>query len=642
MGDSENDAALNASKGEPASAPTPAPQETGKAKEEAPPADKPVAGMLRRLRPSSSGPRATPPEPPRKTKRRREGALSALSGLMSFALVAVIAAFFTLMSAHHLLNEPGPLRADKTVILPAGADTPEILAQLESEGIIDNAFLMNITLMMEGHRSALRSGEYLFKQNVTPREVIDELVNGRQVMHAITIPEGLTSEQIAQRLRDSDVLAGDIHDTPKEGALLPETYKVARGYPRSKLINKMQEDQRKLVDQIWARRSKSLPFRTPYELVTLASIVEKETGRADERPHVAAVFVNRLRKGMRLQSDPTIVYGLVGGKATLGRGLLRSELEKYTPYNTYMIDGLPPGPIANPGRASLEAAANPMASGDLYFVADGTGGHVFASSLDQHNRNVQRWRQIERDKSAPDLDHASPGAAPAPPVAPLRGGQRGDAGEIIRFLSPFARCEDYPKSSQMGADDGATHRLGKFGPRAGLLAVESLDDPTFSADRRFDPLRVARAYFTNDGAQPRETVGSPLSLERIASIEESESAAADTYAAGANDDAGDVASYPVSEARRAELKARAARLGLQSTNGNKLPDGVIGARDDQADDKAFTKDARAAAYAPTQDPLQHRRARIVDASEGSAIDPLRDRSWDLSTAKTVPSNLNLR
>src|SRR5208282_282062 len=156
-------------------------------------------------------------------------------------------------------------------------------------------------------------------------------------------------------LRESDILAGDIMETPKEGMLLPETYKVARGYSRTKLIAKMQEDQRKLIDQIWARRSRDLPFRTPFELVTLASIVEKETGKAEERPHVAAVFVNRLRKGMRLQSDPTIVYGLVGGKATLGRGILRAELDKYTPYNTYIVDGLPPGPIANPGRAALEA-----------------------------------------------------------------------------------------------------------------------------------------------------------------------------------------------------------------------------------------------------------------------------------------------
>ena len=342
-----------------------------------------------------------------------------MSGFLSFILVAVVAGIFGLISARHVLNEPGPLRADKIVFLPPGSDTPEMLAQLEREGVIDNPLLLNATLFVENKRGALKAGEYLFKQAVSLQEVMDELISGRQLLHAVTIPEGLTSEQIAQRLRESDILAGDILETPKEGALLPETYKVARGYPRTKLLAKMQEDQRKLIDQIWSRRSRDLPFRTPFELVTLASIVEKETGKAEERPHVAAVFVNRLRKGMRLQSDPTIVYGLVGGKATLGRGILRSELDKYTPYNTYMVDGLPPGPIANPGRAALEAVANPANSADLYFVADGTGGHVFAETLDQHNRNVQRWRHIEHDnkeKAAPDLDHPTPGVAPPAPA----------------------------------------------------------------------------------------------------------------------------------------------------------------------------------------------------------------------------------
>ncbi len=191
----------------------------------------------------------------------------------------------------------------------------------------------------------------------------------------------------------------------------------------------MQEDQRKLIEQIWARRSRDLPFRTPYELVTLASIVEKETGKAEERPHVAAVFVNRLRKGMRLQSDPTIVYGLVGGKATLGRGILRSELDKYTPYNTYIVDGLPPGPIANPGTRGARGRRQSRHSADLYFVADGTGGHVFAETLDQHNRNVQRWRQIEQDQKekagSRRCDHPTPGVAPpAPAPAPARQAQR--------------------------------------------------------------------------------------------------------------------------------------------------------------------------------------------------------------------------
>jgi UPF0755 protein len=340
-------------------------------------------------------PLAPPAPPPPSRKKRRDGTLSAVSGFLSFLLLLLIAGAFGLIAAMHKLKEPGPLPAEKTVYIPPRSDMPEILAQLERENVIDSPALMNVALLVEGSRSKLRPGEYLFKQNVSLREVIDELVSGRQVLHSVTIPEGLTSEQIMQRLRDSDALDGDIKETPKEGSLLPETYRVARGFPRSKLIAKMQDDQRKLVEQIWARRARDLPVKTPYELVTLASIVEKETGLAAERPHVASVFVNRLRKGMRLQSDPTIVYGLVGGKATLGRGILRSELERWTAYNTYAIDGLPPGPIANPGEYALNAVAHPSKTNYLYFVAksaDPSAGHYFAATYADHKKNVARYR----------------------------------------------------------------------------------------------------------------------------------------------------------------------------------------------------------------------------------------------------------
>jgi UPF0755 protein len=586
-------------------------------------------GSFFQRRGSTEASSAPPPPPPARSRRRREGALSAASGALTFLLVALVGGVFALLAAHHLLSEPGPLQADKIVILPSGSDTQEILAQLESEGVIENPTLLSLAMLVEGKRG-LKSGEYLFKQNVTPREVIDALVNGRQLLHSITIPEGLTSEQILQRLQESDVLVGELREIPKEGALLPETYKVARGYPRNKLIAKMQEDQRKLIDEVWARRAKDLPIRTPYELVTLASIVEKETGKPDERKHVAAVFANRLRKGMRLQSDPTIIYGLVGGKATLGHGITRAELEKYSPYNTYLIDGLPPGPIANPGRASLEAAANPLPTADLYFVADGAGGHVFAQSLDQHNRNVQRWRQIEKDKANPP-DVTPPELAP-PAAAPPPRDQRGEALDIMRFVAIDAENEDYPKGRAIAADDGATHRIGKFSPWAGMLAIGSIDDPTLEADRRYDALRPARAYFTLASARPRSRAASfdpTAALAEIPSGEEDEGAYASTVGAG-------VASYPVSETRRAELKARAARFGFVQPS-DRLPDGVIGAPDPEPD-------GAPAAYAASEAgaPSARSKSRVVDASEGSAIDPLRDSSWDLTSAKTVPGNLGLR
>ncbi|MGH6864241.1 MAG: endolytic transglycosylase MltG, partial [Methylocella sp.] len=324
-----------------------------------------------------------------------------------------------LVWSRHRMHEPGPLAASKVLYIAPGTEGPEIIAQLGREGVIDSPLLFNVELLLEGSRSKLKPGEYLFKQNASLRDVIDTLVSGKQVLHAITIPEGLTSEQIVERLRGSDILVGDITDVPKEGSLLPETYKVERGAVRAAIVKKMQDAQKRAVDQIWSRRARGLPLRSPYELVTLASIVEKETGKADERQRIASVFVNRLRNKMRLQSDPTIVYGLAGGKGSLGRGITRADLDKPTPYNTYLIDGLPPGPIANPGRAALEAVANPSRTQDLYFVADGTGGHVFAETLDQHSRNVQRWRQIEKgakdkqEQPAPDIGKTAPETAPA-------------------------------------------------------------------------------------------------------------------------------------------------------------------------------------------------------------------------------------
>src|SRR2546430_3615064 len=246
-----------------------------------------------------------------------------------------------LVWGEHRMHVPGPLAANKVIYIAPGTEAPDIIAELDREGVIDSPFLLNVALLVGGNRSKVKAGEYVFKQNISLTDVIDTLVSGKQVLHAITIPEGLTSEQIVERLREADVLVGDIVDIPKEGSLLPETYKVTRGAVRVDVIKKMRDDQKRVVDQIWAHRVSGLPLRSPYELVTLASIVEKETGKADERPRVASVFLNRLKKGMRLQSDPTITYGLTQGKGPLGRGITRAELEKLTPYNTYLIDSLP-------------------------------------------------------------------------------------------------------------------------------------------------------------------------------------------------------------------------------------------------------------------------------------------------------------
>ena len=228
----------------------------------------------------------------------------------------------------------------------------------------------------------------------------------------------MTSEQIVARLTDNDIFAGSVREVPREGTLLPETYKFPRGTTREQVIHRLQQSQKRVLAEIWERRNPDVLVKSPVQLITLASIIEKETGRADERSRVAAVFTNRLRQRIKLQSDPTIIYGLVGGKGTLGRPIKRSEITQPSPYNTYVIEGLPPGPIANPGRASLEAAANPARTRDLFFVADGTGGHTFTETYDQHQKNVVKLRalekQIQNDTVEPSEDAPPPTAAGAP------------------------------------------------------------------------------------------------------------------------------------------------------------------------------------------------------------------------------------
>lgn len=358
---------------------------------------------------------------PPPSKKRKTGLVGLFSGLMTVMLLGVILATAGFTISQKEFAAPGPLVADKSVIIERGSTTEEIVEQLEREGVISRPGFLWVALFVrdlqskfvsdEASKKRAKAGEYLFKKQVTMNEVIEIITSGRSVEHTITIPEGLTSEQIVERLKENELLTGEIGDIPLEGTLLPDTYKINRGTPRAALVARMQREQKRILQEVWNRRAKDLAsLRSPRDLVTLASIVERETGRADERSRVAGVFHNRLEKKMKLQSDPTIIYGLVGGKATLGRGLTRAEIDRPTPYNTYVVNGLPPGPIANPGRAAMEATANPSKTKDLYFVADGTGGHAFAETLEQHNRNVARWRQIEAGRAA--------GSAPATPGTP--------------------------------------------------------------------------------------------------------------------------------------------------------------------------------------------------------------------------------
>ncbi|HXF89101.1 MAG TPA: endolytic transglycosylase MltG [Xanthobacteraceae bacterium] len=339
------------------------------------------------------------------------------NALFTLLLLLGLAGGAAFMVGKQRFEAPGPLAEEKTVIIPRNSGVRDIADLLQKEGVIDQPWLFVAGVVALKAREDLKYGEYQFAPRASLREVVGILMEGKVVQHTLTIPEGLTSEQIVARLTEHPVLTGNIREIPREGTLLPETYKFTRGTTREQMIQRMQQQHRKLVQEIWERRMPDLPLRTPEQLVILASIIEKETGKPEERTRVAAVFVNRLKQRMKLQSDPTIIYGLVGGKGTLGRPIMKSEIEQPTPYNTYVIDGLPPGPIANPGRASLEAAANPARTRELYFVADGTGGHVFSENYEQHLKAVARLRAIEqgaaaRASGAPPLPGRGPGTTP--------------------------------------------------------------------------------------------------------------------------------------------------------------------------------------------------------------------------------------
>src|SRR5437899_3437424 len=359
------------------------------------------------------------PPPPRRSERARNPFVVVGNAIITILLVGMIGTGAAYYYGRQKLEAPGPLQEDKVVNVPARAGMADIADVLQREGVIDNnrwAFIGAVLAMKA--RSELKPGEYSFQKSASLRDVIGTIVEGKVVQHSVTIPEGLTSEQIVARLSDNDIFAGGVREIPREGTLLPETYKFPRGTTRDQVIQRMQQTQKRVLAEIWERRNPDVPIKSPEQLVVLASIVEKETGKADERSRVAAVFTNRLRQRIKLQSDPTIIYGLVGGKGTLGRPIKRSEIQQPSPYNTYVVDGLPPGPIANPGRASLEAAANPARTRDLFFVADGTGGHAFTEPYDQHQKNVAKLRtmekQIQNDTVEPTEDAPPPTAAGAP------------------------------------------------------------------------------------------------------------------------------------------------------------------------------------------------------------------------------------
>lgn len=320
---------------------------------------------------------------------------------VAFFLVFLLAGLLAVSAYGFFIDSykgPGPLTEARAVYIAPGTPTGRIGAQLQADGVIRHApvFRAGARLRQWEHRMSLKAGEYMIPPGTSTEDVIAILQSGKTYQRKVTIPEGLMSVEIVEILNKAEGLTGGVDVIPAEGSLLPETYNYTYGETRQSVVDRMQKSMKDALTALWEKRAEGLPVTTPEQAVTLASVVEKETGLPSERPRVAGVFVNRLRKGMPLQSDPTVIYAVTDGKLRLDRPLSRKDLAKASPYNTYVSSGLPPGPIANPGRASLAAVLAPEDNDYYYFVADGTGGHAFSKTLPEHGRHVQKLRELER------------------------------------------------------------------------------------------------------------------------------------------------------------------------------------------------------------------------------------------------------
>lgn len=307
------------------------------------------------------------------------------------AIILVVLSVYAYWQVKEWIAQSGPLLHVVNVVVPKGASLNMVAAKLEEAQVIDKAWLFKIMARVNGLAKHLKAGEYQFEPGVSLKQAMDKISKGEVFLRKITIPEGLTSGQIMYLIATYPGLEGEIDIDVKEGELLPETYSFELGASRNSIILQAKAAMQKTLEEAWAERDDDLPIKNITDLLTMASIIEKETGIADERPLVASVFLNRLRKGMRLQTDPTVIYAITEGETSFGRSLKKKDLKIDSPYNTYLNYGLPPGPICNPGREAIMAAAHPAESDYLYFVADGKGGHRFAKSLSEHNRNVKTW-----------------------------------------------------------------------------------------------------------------------------------------------------------------------------------------------------------------------------------------------------------
>jgi UPF0755 protein len=413
---------------------------------------------IRRDQPPNLGPRAAVrprspaealepgrgPARPRSAKNRPaskqvSGFVRFMSGLFTLALGLAIVTGAGVLVLYHIYEKPGPLETNLVLVIPKGEGRTEIADRLEKEGYISNRWAFMAVYLSQryfGPRAGLelKAGEYDVKAGASMRDVLETLASGSSVGHKVGMPEGLTSQQVVERLKYDPNLVGEVMAIPSEGSLAPDTYTFSKGSDRNEIVKSMQAAQTKRLEEAWQKRQQGLPFETKEQALVLASIVEKETGRSDERKKVAAVFINRLRKGMALQSDPTILYGLYGGAVQWGKPILQSEKDAKNAHNTYQIKGLPPTPICNPGLAAIEAVLNPAATKDLYFVADGDGGHIFSETLKDHNAAVANWRKAEKEMRAKEEAEAKAAAAVAAQPAAAAKGEPGGARSVITTL----------------------------------------------------------------------------------------------------------------------------------------------------------------------------------------------------------------
>lgn len=411
------------------------------------------------------------------TGRRQSSRLVRLvSGVLTLAMMVFIGIGAGALWYSTSVEHPGPLEAAKAFAVRKDEATDSVAQRLESEGIVASAraFMLHYRMRWVGARFGgkpvlIKAGDYEIQPQASLTEVMDVLGEGRTVLARITIPEGLTSWRIVELIKADRNLEGDVTAVPAEGTLLPDTYKFTRGMQRQAFLDLMAQKARDVVEQAWAAREPGLPFKSPEEALILASIVEKETGRRDERTRVAGVFVNRLRKPMRLQSDPTIRYGLAGGQSNWSQPFYKSEIQQKTAYNTYQIDGLPPTPICNPGRASIQAVMKPAKSSELYFVADGKGGHVFSQTLKEHEAAVQVWRKVEREIRAREAQRAQAKAASAAAAAPAPQAQSlpiPSAGPGVTESDPDLEAEPQPQAAA-AAPQSQPAPLGTISPKPG-------------------------------------------------------------------------------------------------------------------------------------------------------------------------------